>query len=318
MSGTAVLRLAHLSDVHLAPMPRAAPLMLLNKRILGWLSWNLKRHRLHRRDVLDTVVADMRRREPDHVLVTGDLVNISLPEEYRRAAAWLATVGPPERVSLVPGNHDAYVAGAADEGWRHWAAWMTGERGTGAEFPYLRRLGFAAVVGLSTAVPTPPGYASGRLGGTQLERLRELLRVLAAEGLFRIVLLHHPALPVSRPRKALEDRAAFCAVIREAGAELVLSGHEHRFHEGDLEGPEGTVPAFVVPSASLLDPRPEKRGGYLLFEIERRAGEWRTAMRLHRLRPDGSGLEETASREILRPRPVIRGRAATRTKGVPS
>ncbi len=317
MNPPAVLRLAHLSDVHLAPMPRVRPSLLLGKRLLGWLSWTLRRRNLHRREVLDAVVADLRRQAPDHVLVTGDLVNISLPEEYRRAARWLAELGPPERVLLVPGNHDAYVAGAAEQGWARWAPWMCGEDGAGAGFPWLRRLGLAAVVGLSTAVPTPPGYASGRLGEDQLRRLERRLRRLAAEGLFRIVLLHHPPLPVSRPRKALEDREAFCAVIRRVGAELVLSGHEHRFHEGRLAGPDGPLPAFVVPSASLLEERPEKRGGYLLFEIGRRAGGWRVTVRLRRLLSAGTGLEGTLEREIDLPRAAGTVAAGRLAGGVP-
>jgi len=300
----ASLRFAHLSDVHLAPMPPARPGQLAGKRLLGWLSWNLKRHRQHRREVLDAIRDELRAQPPDHVLVTGDLINISLPEEYARAAAWLTELGSPDRVSLVPGNHDAYVAGAADRGWPYWAAWMRGDEPAAAAFPYLRRRGFAAIIGLSTAVPSAPGYASGRLGTAQLAALEALLRELAGEGLFRIVLLHHPALPVSRPRKALLDRAAFCEVIRRAGAELVLSGHEHRFHEGMLEGAEGPVPCFVVPSASLASDDAEKRGGYLRFEIGRQPGGWRLDVRLRRYLVDRAALVETCARELVVVRPL--------------
>lgn len=317
MSGSATLRFAHLSDVHLAPMPAAPPRLLLNKRILGWLSWNLKRHRLHRREILDALVADLRAQAPDHLLVTGDLVNISLPEEYERAAAWLAALGPPRQVSLVPGNHDAYVAGAADRGWRHWAAWMRGDAAAEPVFPYLRRRGFVAILGLSTAVPSPPGYASGRLGDAQLRALEAALVALAAEGRFRIVLLHHPALPVSRPRKALEDREAFRAVIRRAGAELVLSGHEHRFHEGFLAGPRGPVPAFVVPSASHGGDLAEKRSGYLLFDIERQAGGWRLGARLRRLVEGELAFADGATRELRLPRPEAGVPAGRLLGGVP-
>ncbi|HFD15720.1 MAG TPA: metallophosphoesterase [Rhodospirillales bacterium] len=300
MSGRA-LRLAHLSDVHLAPMPPARPRTLVNKRIMGWLSWNLKRHRLHRRAILDAVVADVRAQGPDHVLVTGDLVNISLPEEYVRAAEWLAALGPPEVVSVVPGNHDAYVAGAADRGWRHWAAWMRGDAAAEPVFPYLRRRGFVAILGLSTAVPSPPGYASGRLGDAQLRDLEARLRHLGDAGLFRIVLLHHPPLPASPSRKALEDRKAFRAVIRKAGAELVLSGHEHRFCEGFLAGLEGQVPVFVAPSASHGGEIPAKRAGYLLVEIAERDDGWQLAVRLRRL-AEGGGFTEELGRQLRLPR----------------
>ncbi len=312
MSGIrTTLRFAHLSDVHLAPMPAARPGQLAGKRLLGWLSWNLERHRRHRREVLDAICRELRERPPDHVLVTGDLVNISLPEEYARAAAWLAELGAPDRVSLVPGNHDAYVAGAAGEGWSHWAAWMRGDAPGASTFPYLRRRDFAAIIGLSTAVPSPPGYASGRLGAAQLAALEALLRDLASEGLFRIVLLHHPALPVSRPRKALLDREAFCGVIHRAGAELVLSGHEHRFHEGVLDGAEGPVPYFIVPSASLATEDAEKRGGYLMFELAPKPGGWRLDVRLRRYVVDRAALVETRARELVVPRSMASANCLT-------
>ena len=104
--------LAHLSDVHLPPLPAVRAHQLANKRVLGYLNWKKNRHAIHRREVLDAVVADMLAHGPDQIAVTGDLVNLSLEQEFSPVAAWLAEVGPPERVTVVPGNHDAYVRSA--------------------------------------------------------------------------------------------------------------------------------------------------------------------------------------------------------------
>src|SRR6476659_6244709 len=101
--------LAHLSDPHLGPIPTPRLIELINKRGLGLINWYRKRHRHHRADVLDAIVRDMHAQRPEHIAVTGDLVNISLEAEFARAAQWLDQVGPPQNVSLVPGNHDAYV-----------------------------------------------------------------------------------------------------------------------------------------------------------------------------------------------------------------
>ena len=49
-----------------------------------------------------------------------------------------------------------------------------------AGFPFVRRRGPLALIGLSTAVPTPPFMATGRLGEAQLARLGETLVALAA------------------------------------------------------------------------------------------------------------------------------------------
>ena len=44
--------LAHLSDPHLAPMPKPQPLELIGKRAVGYVNWRRNRHKVHRIDVL--------------------------------------------------------------------------------------------------------------------------------------------------------------------------------------------------------------------------------------------------------------------------
>src|SRR3546814_8385881 len=116
-----------------------------------------------------------------------------------------------------------------------WAAFMqceeTAEVASGPEsFPFVRYRGPAAIIGLSSAQPTPLFCAHGTLGVGQLERLATLLRRLGEEGRFRVVLLHHPPrLDKMVWRKRLVDASAFRAVIAEAGAEMIL--HDHRSEE---------------------------------------------------------------------------------------
>ena len=103
----AMFTLAHLSDVHLAPLPQPRMRELLSKRILGYANWLYGRHAFHRRTTLDVLIDDLKSRKPDHVAVTGDLVNISLPMEFQAAEDWLQALGHPADISIVPGNHDA-------------------------------------------------------------------------------------------------------------------------------------------------------------------------------------------------------------------
>ena len=105
--------LAHLSDPHLGPLPAPRLRELLGKRATGFINWRRKRHLIHRGDVLARIVADLKAQAPDHIAVSGDLVNISLPGEYLPALTWLSSLGPPDDVTLVPGNHDVYIRGAA-------------------------------------------------------------------------------------------------------------------------------------------------------------------------------------------------------------
>ena len=68
-----------------------------------------------------------RRSKPDHIALTGDLVNVALPQEYRRAAEWLAAFDTPDRITVIPGNHDVYVSVPWAESLGLWGAYMAGD-----------------------------------------------------------------------------------------------------------------------------------------------------------------------------------------------
>jgi 3',5'-cyclic AMP phosphodiesterase CpdA len=120
-------KLAHVSDLHLGPLPDVKPRQLFSKRIFGYMNWRRGRGRMHRVEVVAAMLADLKLQAPDHVIVSGDLVNIALPQEFVFAAEWLRKLGPPDRVTVVPGNHDAYVPLAWNEAWAHWRDYMAGD-----------------------------------------------------------------------------------------------------------------------------------------------------------------------------------------------
>jgi len=275
-----VFRLAHVSDLHLCHLPPVTWSQLANKRLLGYLSWCLHRRRSHVQVVLDALVRDLHAVGPDHVAITGDLVNLALPAEFVEAGAWLRRLGPPEWISLVPGNHDALVAVLPSDGWDHWRAYATSDADArdahGGDFPFLRRRGPLAIVGLSTAFPSPFGFATGRLGADQLARLDGLLERLGDERRCRVLLTHHcPIDGISRPRKRLIDAAQLRHCIARRGADLILHGHEHVFRFGEIAGRDGPVPVFGTPSASRFSARAELAAQYHVYEIEWSAGQWR-------------------------------------------
>ena len=74
----AAFTLAHLSDPHLPPLPSPRLSELMGKRAFGYLNWTRNRHRYHRRDVLDVLMSDLQAQVPDHIAVTGDLVNLGI------------------------------------------------------------------------------------------------------------------------------------------------------------------------------------------------------------------------------------------------
>lgn len=285
--GLSTLTIAHLSDVHLSPIPRPAWRDLTPKRLAGLANWHRGRKHRHRSEVLDLLLADLERQAADHIVVTGDLCNIGIPGEMAAAVSWLERLGPPDRVTVVPGNHDTYVRLRGDPGLARWQAYMAGtvegaarRRHEANAFPFVRRLGAVALVGLSSAVPTPVFRATGKLGDAQLAATRHVLRQLGEEGLVRVVLIHHPPLPgVSQPAHRLVDAEAFHALIGDTGAELILHGHHHRAMISAIASRGGDVPVVGVPSASHdRHHRHAEPARYNLYRIDRSGGDLRITM----------------------------------------
>ena len=247
---TETFTLAHFSDVHMSPISGFGWRYWNAKRVLGYLNWQHKRCHVHFTAVADRLIADAQALRPDHIAITGDLVNLGLPAEHEAALAWLRSVGSPDHVTVIPGNHDIYSSMRGDRGVARWAAYMGGEEETLA-FPFVRRVGPLALVGLNSAVETPPFFASGLLGAHQLEIAQEQLAKLDEEGAIRVVLIHHPPLAgMTTPRRSLKDAAHFAHLLEREGAELVLYGHNHRPAIDWLPSRDKPVPLIAAASAS--------------------------------------------------------------------
>ena len=243
--------LAHLSDPHLGPLARFSLRELIGKRATGYVNWRRKRRHAHDMEILGLIVADILAQKPDHIACTGDVSHIGLPNEFKTALAFLDTLGPRDKVSFVPGNHDAYArsslqALAGELG--PWCASDDGEPG----YPWYRRRGPVALIGMNTGIPTLPLMATGRIGPDQIVMAEKLLAQAKAEGLIRVLLIHHPPyVGGARRTRELLDAPAFEAMLARVGADLVLHGHNHRFSLAWRPGAGRDVPIVGVPSASI-------------------------------------------------------------------
>jgi 3',5'-cyclic AMP phosphodiesterase CpdA len=271
----AAFKLAHLSDPHLPPLPRARLAELAGKRALGYLNWTRNRRRYYRREVLDALVSDMQAQGPDHIAVTGDLVNLALEAEFGPAREWLASVGTPQAVTAIPGNHDAYVRATRHRFVQVFGEYLAGDEVSGnSAFPFLRRRGPLALIGLSSAVPTAPLMATGTLGRAQLEAVEKMLIALSSEQAFRVLLVHHPLHSDSRPKR-LTDSRKLLALLKQHGVELILHGHDHVHSTMWFEGPDGRIPSIGVPAASALARGRHPAAAYNVYAIERDGNAWR-------------------------------------------
>jgi 3',5'-cyclic AMP phosphodiesterase CpdA len=238
---TARFTLAQVSDLHLGPLPWLGVRDWNVKRALGVANWLRKRQFLHTRAAFEAILAAVHAASPDHIAVTGDLVNVGLPAEHARALDTLRQIGPPEKVSVVPGNHDIYCRLWSDPGVARWAPHAMSDGIAGdMTFPYVRRRGSVVLVGVNSAVPTPPGIAQGEVGPAQRQALEQILAKTGAAGLFRVVMIHHPPLAgKAPPQRALRDTAAVTDVLANAGVELVIHGHNHLDEWTEIETRSG-------------------------------------------------------------------------------
>ena len=266
---------AHISDPHLTTLEGARSRQLLNKRLLGYLSWRHKRRHQHQREILTALQHDLQARPVEQLLITGDLTHVGLPQEFAQARDWLQQLGGPRQVAVVPGNHDASVQAPWQDTFALWEDYLASDDPATPRFPSLRIRGAVAFIGLSSACPTRPFMATGTVGKKQLERLPRLLEATHGNGLFRVIYLHHsPLTSTEKWRKRLTDAAALQALIETCGAELVLHGHGHRAHNRELETRHGSVPVLAVPSASAAGLHGAEVAHYNRFAVARTASGW--------------------------------------------
>lgn len=273
-----MFKLAHISDVHLGPLPKVPIRDLFSKRITGYVNWQRNRRKHLFGNTLELLIDHIGSQQPDHLAITGDLVNLSTKIEISTVKTWLETLGDPLNISVVPGNHDAYVPGAVGRAMRAWAPYLSGDNEPLARdphYPYLRRRGPLALIGCSTAIATVPFSANGYFSSRQARETLNLLKKAGDEGLCRVVMIHHPPIrgAIADYKRMIGIRR-FAAVMREAGAELVLHGHTHLNTLYHLQGKTKQVPVVGIASASQGLGGHKPPASYNLFSISGDAGQW--------------------------------------------
>lgn len=293
-------RLAHISDCHLGPLPQVKRRELVSKRVLGYVNWQYNRAKAFVASTTDTLLDDLKTQAPDHIAVTGDLVNLGLEAEFENAGRFLAGLGTPDEVTAVPGNHDAYVPGALDRFNLHCAPNLASDAARPQQtdpYPVLRSRGPLTIIGLSTARASGPFMATGAV--SQRQRDRMAAELATAKGTFRLILIHHPPFDQSGPwHKRLIGAKRVRAVWQEYGAELILHGHTHLPTRKTVPGPRGSIPVFGVASSAQAPGGHKPPASYTLFEIDEIDEGW-SVTAIRRGYPDEGGAVQELSRETF-------------------
>lgn len=289
-----MFRLAHISDIHLGPLPYFRKRDLMTKRITGYINWRRNRAKSLGSDVLAAIVNDLQAAKPDHIAMTGDLVNLSLDAELPAAKLWMEALGEPEHVSYVPGNHDAYVIGALQKSTATLAEFI----GDGIEpaFPSVRIRGDVALIGVNSATATPVFVSAGYVSDRQMQALENTLNETGQKGLCRVVMIHHPPVRGAASRvKRLYGIRKFQAVIKKTGAELVLHGHTHLPTMNWIGGPnKGRVPVVGVSAAGQMPGGKRPAAGWNEFQIEKQNDVFSINLVRRQIADNGKTVTETA------------------------
>jgi 3',5'-cyclic AMP phosphodiesterase CpdA len=292
-----MFRLAHISDVHLGPLPPVKFHQLASKRITGYLNWKLNRKGKMAGNYLGGLLDDIKSRQIDHIAVTGDLMNLSLPEEYKMAGNFLEQLGSPENVTANCGNHDAYIPSALQRSIDEWALYLSGDDkiiSSPKDYPILRKRGDIAIIACNSAEATLPFFATGYFRKDQAKRLETVLE--QTKDMYRIIMIHHPPFPNATSwAKRLIGQSRFREVILKQGAELILHGHTHLDTKTSIVGPAGDVPVVCVPAAGNAPGGHRPASRYNLFSIEKNKQNWSTTLEEYGFSDsqDGVGLVAT-------------------------
>lgn len=270
------MRLVHLTDPHLSSLAGQTFLGLRGKRRSGFLSWQRNRRFVHRPEILEALVQALESCRPDLILVTGDLVHIGLEAEIEQAAEWLHRLGPPQRVMLIPGNHDNYAADSLAFLRRHWADYLPAPETRSDDYtsgyPVVRTAADVRLVGVNSSCVTRIFSAAGALGDAQRKRLEERMDKPADRESFECLLIHHPPLPgMIHRRKALRDAAQLGRILDRRPPDLVLYGHIHVNREHVFESSR----MYCTASASSATD-----ASFRIFDLDRDGSGWRCRMRL--------------------------------------
>ncbi len=264
------MRLAHLSDLHIADRGRYPR--------NGHAPRDCDRHSIR---LAQRILDELESAQVDHLVVTGDLTLTAEATEFEKAAKLLRRWADAGRLTIVPGNHDVWTAESVKSA-RFLR--MVGPDGKGmrkaeAVYPFAALPSpEVAIVALdSSQHGEDPFETPGVIGSSQLQAARELVREHAKEGRAVLLALHHH-LMLPRERVASDARVArmplldadkvvrMVADVRVAG---VLHGHRHTAFRVDIPGAAGPTPVLCAGSASRVTDVPVRRARAFVYEVDR-------------------------------------------------
>jgi Icc protein len=224
--------IAQLTDLHLLEDSYADRPFGPRAR-LSYLSFGRRLDPHQRKERVADALEEVRARSVDHLLITGDLTEDGHLEQFEVLAELLTQSRiPAERITLVPGNHDAYTDGGAfAEALRGplkpYAA--TSSIGTALRFRDL------TIVPVSTAFHQSPLRSAGAIAPEELESLAVITKDPSLAGRPLVFAQHHPPgrllIPLLQWIDGLAEHTVLSDLFDRCPHLHVMHGHTH--HQAD-------------------------------------------------------------------------------------
>ena len=299
------LRFVQLSDLHLSSIELSNPLLLINKRMLGYLSWLRKRRHIHQRWVLELATSTLHQLEADHYAITGDLTHIGLKHEFIQVKEWLDKLGHANVVTVIPGNHDLYVNEKWERSFKLWEPYLLGDKHiedtqldnkneTQSDnaltrlnqiYPIVRYRKHVAFIGMNSVFDAPWFRATGQLHKQQLSRLQTILSQADLKKFCKVLLIHHPITLTHTPRrKCLLNHEALTSLLKNFPVDIVLHGHGHHSCLDEItSNNKFNIPVIGMSSSSSISQTQNYQAEFLLFDVKQNNNHWEISKQNHTL-----------------------------------
>ena len=166
-----------------------------------------------REEVFEKVIDEINLLKPEAVVITGDLTNEGLVEQYEKCKKMISQINV-EKIIAISGNHD----------YRN-----TGYLLFKKYFPFKTENDLGNDVILITLNSTRPDRDAGEVGYQQTLWLERTLKKY--ENKFKIVAMHHHLIGIpdtGSDRLTVIDAGDVLRTVLDSNVNLVLCGHKHR------------------------------------------------------------------------------------------
>lgn len=162
----------------------------------------------------------------DLILITGDITQKGLPDEFAAAADWIRAMPDPRFV--IVGNHDVPYYSLTARLFHPWRAFETATGYPAHDGEFVSDSVMVRGVVTARGWQARPNWSKGVIDLEQTRRAAEALR-RAPVGALRILACHHPLVEmIGAPMTGEVKRGdAAAAIFAEAGVDLITTGHVH-------------------------------------------------------------------------------------------